>query len=139
MPGFPVHHQLLKLAQTHDHQVSDVIQLSHPLSSPSLPASKPVPAAGSFPMTQFIPSSGQSIKSFSFSISPSNEYSGPISFRMDRLDLLAVHGTLESLLQHHSSKASILWNSSFFIVQLSHPYMTTGKTIALLDEPLSVK
>ena len=69
--------------------------------------------------------------SFSFSISPSNEYSGLISFRMDWLDLLAVQGTLKSLLQDHSSKASILWHSVFFIVQLSHPYMTTGKTIAL--------
>ena len=69
--------------------------------------------------------------SFSFSISPSNEHSGLISFRMDRLDLLAVQGTLKSLLQHHSSKASILWHSGFLIVQLSHPYMTTGKTIAL--------
>ena len=69
--------------------------------------------------------------SFSFSISPSNEYSGLISFRMDWLDLLAVHGTLKSLLQHHSSKASVLQCSAFFIVQLSHPYMTTGKTIAL--------
>ena len=69
--------------------------------------------------------------SFSFSISPSNEYSGLISFRMDWLDLLAVQGTLKSLLQHHSSNASILWHSAFFIVQLSHPYMTTGKTIAL--------
>ena len=69
--------------------------------------------------------------SFSFSISPSNEYSGLISFRMDWLDILAVQGTLKSLLQHHSSKASILWRSAFFIVQLSHPHMTTGKTIAL--------
>ena len=69
--------------------------------------------------------------SFSCSISPSNEYSGLISFRMNWLDLLAVQGTLKSLLQHHSSKASILWCSAFFIVQLSHPYMTTGKTIAL--------
>ena len=69
--------------------------------------------------------------SFSFSISPSNEYSGRISFRMDWMDLLAVQGTLKSLLQHHSSKASILQHSAFFIVQLSHPYMTTGKTIAL--------
>ena len=69
--------------------------------------------------------------SFSFSISPSSEYSGLISFRMDWLDLLAVQGTLKSLLQHHSSKASILWRSTFFIVQLSHPYMTTGETIAL--------
>ena len=69
--------------------------------------------------------------SFSFSISPSNEYSGLISFRMDWLDLLAVQGTLKSLLQHHTSKASIHWHSAFFIVQLSHPYVTTGKTIAL--------
>ena len=69
--------------------------------------------------------------SFSFSISPSNEYSGLISFRMDWLDLIAVQGTLKSILQHHSSKASILWHSAFFMVQLSHPYMTTGKTIAL--------
>ena len=72
--------------------------------------------------------------SFSFNISPSNEYSGLISFRMDWLDLLAVQGTLKSLLQHHSSKSSILWCSAFFIVQLSHPYMTTGKTIALTWE-----
>ena len=69
--------------------------------------------------------------SYSFSISPSNEYSGLISFRIDRLDLLAVQGTLESLFQHHNSKASILWHSAFFMVQLSCPYMTTGKTIAL--------
>ena len=69
--------------------------------------------------------------SFSFSISPSSEYSGLLSFRMDWLDLLAVQGTLKSLLQHHSSKASILWHSTFFVVQLSHPYVTTGKTIAL--------
>ena len=71
-------------------------------------------------------------QSLSFSISPSNEYSGLISFRIDWFDLLAVQGTLKSLLQHHSSKASILWHSAFFIVQLSHPYMTTGKTIALI-------
>ena len=87
------------------------------------------PALGSFQM--LFASDGQSIGSFSFNISPSNEYSGLISFRMDWLDLLAVQGTLKSLLQHHSSKASILWHSAFFIVQLSHPYMTTGKTLAL--------
>ena len=81
-------------------------------------------------MSKFFASSGQSFGSFSFSISPSNEHSGLISFRMDWLDLLAVQGTLKSL-QHHSSKASILQHSTFFIVQLSHPYMTTGKTIAL--------
>ena len=82
-------------------------------------------------MGQFFASGGQSVGSFSFSISPSNEYSGLISFRMDWLDLLAVQGTLKSLLQHYSSKASILQCSAFFIVQLSHPHMTTGKTIAL--------
>ena len=92
------------------------------------------PASGSFPMSQFFMSS--SIRwpkhwSFSFSISPSNEYSGLISFRMDWFDLLTIQGTLKSLLQHHSSKASILQHSVFFIVQLSHPYMTTRKTIAL--------
>ena len=81
-------------------------------------------------MSQFVTSGGQSI-SFSFSISPSNEYSGLISFRIGCLDLLAVQGTLKSLLQHHNSKTSILQHSAFFIVQLSHPYMTTGKTIAL--------
>ena len=77
--------------------------------------------------------------SFSFRISPSNEYSGSISFRMDWFDLLAVQGTLQSLLQHHSSKASFFWSSAFFMVQLSHPYITTGKTIALLDGLLSAK
>ena len=90
------------------------------------------PASGSFQMSQLFASGGQTIGSFSFNISPSNEYSGLISFRMDWFDLLAVQGTLKSLLQHHSSKASILWHSAFFIVQLSHPYMTTGKTTALI-------
>ena len=89
------------------------------------------PASGSFQMSQFFASGGQSIGVFSFSISPSSEYSGLISFRTDWFDLLAVQGTLKSLLQHHSSKASILWCSAFFIVQLSHLYKTTGKTIAL--------
>ena len=82
-------------------------------------------------MSQLFASGGQSIGVFSFSTSPSNEYSGLTSFRMDWLDLLAVQETLKSLLQHHSSKASVLQCSAFFIVQLSHPYMTTGKTIAL--------
>ena len=86
------------------------------------------PASGSFPMSQFFTSGGQSIGVFSFSISPSNEYSGLISFRMDQLDLLAVQGILKSLLQHHSSKASIFWHSAFIIVQLSHPYMIMKKT-----------
>ena len=88
------------------------------------------PASGSFPVSQLFTSGGQSYWSFSFNISPSNDHSGLISFRMDWLDLLGVQGTLKSLLQHHSLKASILWCSAFFIVQLSHPYMTTGKTIA---------
>ena len=86
------------------------------------------PASGSFQMSQFFASGGQS---FSFNISSSNEYSGLISFRMNWLDLLALQGTLKGLLQYHSSKASILQHSAFFIVQLSHPYMTIGKTIAL--------
>ena len=85
-------------------------------------------------MSQFFASGGQSIGSFSLNISPSSEHSGLISFRMDWLDLLAVQGTLKSLLQHHSSKTSILWHSPFFIAQLSHPYMTTGKTIALIRQ-----
>ena len=90
------------------------------------------PASGSFPMSQFFASGGQSTGvSASTSVLPSNEHSGLISFRMDWLDLLAVQGTLKSLLQHHRSKASNLWCSAFFTVQLSHPYMTTGKTIAL--------
>ena len=94
------------------------------------------PASGSFLMNQFFTSGGQSIGSFSFSISPSKEHSGLLSFRMDWLDLLAVQGTLKSLLQHHSSKASIIWHSAFFIAQLSHPYTTTGKTIALTRQTL---
>ena len=119
-----------RVTQIHVHWVSDAIQPSHPLSSPS-----------------FLPSIYHSFRvfanesvlhirwtkywSFSFSLSPSNEHPGLISFRMDWLDLLAAQGTYKSLLQHHSSKTSILWCSAFFIVQLSHPYMTTGKTIAL--------
>ena len=95
-------------------------------------------ASGSFPMSQFFALSDQKYWSFSFSLSPSNEYSGLISFRMDRFDLLAGQGTLKSLLQHHSSKASILWCSAFFMVQLSHLY-TTGKIIALTIQTLSAK
>ena len=89
-----------------------------------------LPASESFPVSQLFTSDGQSI-SFSFSISPSNEHPGLVSFRMDWFDLLAVQGTLKSVLQHHSLKPSVLLHSAFFIVQLSHPYMTTGKTIAL--------
>ena len=89
------------------------------------------PASGSFPMSQFFASGSQKYWSFSFSISPANEYSGLISLRMNQLDLLEVQGTLKSLLQHHSSNASILQHSAFFTVQFSHPYMTTGKTTTL--------
>ena len=129
-PGLPVHHQLPEFTQTHVHRVSDAIQPSHPLSSPSLPAPKPSQHQGLF---QRVNSSHEVAKvlSFSFSISPSNEHPGLVSFRMDGLYLLAVQGTLKSLLQHHSSNTSILLCSAFFTVQLSHPYMTTGKTIAL--------
>ena len=109
-------------------------QWCHPtISSSVVPFSsypQSLPASGSFQMSQLFTSGGQRI-GVSASISPSNEHSGLISFRMDWLDLLAVQGTLESLLQHHSSKASIIQRSAFFIVQLSHPYMSTGKTIAL--------
>ena len=112
--------------QTHVHWVSNAIQPSHLLLSPSPPAFNPSQHQGLF---QWVSSSHHVAKCWSFSISLSNEYSGPISFRMDWLDLLAVQGTLKSLLQHHSSKASILRWSAFYISQLSHPYMTTGKTI----------
>ena len=129
-PGFPVHHQLPELAQTHVHRVSEAIKPSYPLLSPSLLAFN---LSQHLVLFQQVGSSHPVAKywSFSFSISPSNEYSGLISFRMDWLDLLVVQGTLKSLLQHHSSKASILRHSAFFMVQLSHPCVTTGKTIAL--------
>ena len=122
MPGFPVQQQLLEFAQTHVHWVGDAIQLSHPLSSPSPPTFASIRVFSNESVLHIMwPKYGN----FSFSISPSNEYSGIISFWIDWFDLLAVQGTLKSLLQHHSSKASILRRSAFFIVQLSHPYMTT--------------
>ena len=181
-PGLPVHHQLLDFTQTPVHWVSDAIQPSHPLSSPSPPALNLSQHQGLFffiffffkfiiiiyftilywichtstcihhgctrvphpeppPTSLPIPSQGlfkwalrirwPKYWSFSFNISPSNEHPGLISSRMDWLDLLAVQGTLKSLLLHYSSKASILRCSAFLIVQLSHPYMTTGKTKAL--------
>ena len=137
-PGLPVHHQLLEFTQTHFHRVSDAIQPSHPGSSPSPPAHN---------LSQHQRLSNESTLlmrwpkywNFSFSIIPSKEIPGLISFRMDWLDVLAVQGTLKSLLQHHSSKASILQGSAFFTVQLSHPYMTTGKTIALTRRTLVSK
>ena len=125
-PGLPVHHQLPEFTQTHVHWVGNAILTSHPLSSLSPPTFNFSQHQSLF---QWVRSSIRWLKhwSFSLNISPSDEYSGLISFRMDWLDLLAVQETLKSLLQHHSSKASILWRSAFFIVQLSHPYMTTGK------------
>ena len=128
-PGLPVHHQhpsSLRLTSIESVIPSSHLILGCPLLLPSI-----------FPSIRvFSNESGLHIRwpkywSFSFNISPSNEHPGLISFRMDWLDLLEVQGTLKSLLQHHSSNASILWHSAFFTVQLSHPYMTTGKTIAL--------
>ena len=159
-PGLLVYHQLLELTQTHAHRVGDAIQPSHPLLPLSPPAPNPS-RIRVFSIESVMPSSHlilcrpllllppipPSIRvfsnesalhirwpkywSFSFSISPSNEHPGLISFRMEWLDLLAGQGTLKSLLQHHSSKASIFRRPAFFTVQLSHPYMTTGKTISL--------
>ena len=128
VPGLPVLHHLLEFAQTHVHWISDAMQPSHPLLSPSPPALNASQHQG------FSSESALHIKwpknwSFSSSISPSNEYSGLISFRMDWFDLLVVQGTLKSPLQLHNS--SVLWHSAFFMVQLSHLYMITGKTIAL--------
>ena len=129
-PGLTVRHQLSESTQINAPCVGDVIQLPYPLLSPSTPALN---------LSQYQVFSNESALrirwpkywSFSLSISPSNEHPGLISFRMDWLDLLAVQGTLKSLLQHYISKASILRRSAFFTVQLSHPYVTTGKTIAL--------
>ena len=130
MPGFLVIYHLPELAQTHVHWVSDAIQPSRPLSSLLLLPSI-FPSIRVFSSELSLCIRWPKCWSFSFSISPSNQYSELISFRIDWFDLLAVQGTLKSLLQHHSSKASIFWKSAFFMAQLSHPYMTTGKTIAL--------
>ena len=129
-PGFPVYHQLTELAQTHIHELGDAFNhliLHRPLLL--LPSLFPSIRVFSNESVLFI--RWPKYCSFSFSISPSNEYSGPISFRIDWFDLLAVQGTLKSLFQHRSLKASLLQPSAFFIVQLSHPYMTTRKTITL--------
>ena len=132
MPDLPVHHQLAEFTQTPVHWVGDAIQPSHPLSSS--------PLAFNLSQHQGLFKWVSSLElQICFSISPSNEHSGLISFRMDWLNLLVVQGTLKSLLQHHSSKASILQHSAFFLVQLSHPYMTTGKTIALTRRTLAGK
>ena len=129
-PGLPVHHHLLEFTQTHIHRVHDAIHPSHPRSSPSPPAPIP-PSIRVFSNESTLQMRWPKYWSFSFSIIPSKETPGLISFRMDWLGLLAVQGTLKSLLQHHSSNASTLRCSAFFTVQLSRPYMTTGKTIAL--------
>ena len=129
-PGLPVHHQLPEVTQTHVHRVGDAIQPSHSLSSPSPPAPNPSQHQG-LSDESTLHMRWPKYWSFSLSIRPTNEHPRLVSFRMNWLDLLAVQGTLKSLLQHHSSKASILLRSAFFIVQLSHPYMTSGKTIAL--------
>ena len=118
-PGLNVHHQLLEFAQTHVHWISDAIQPSHPLSSPSLPPSI-LSSIRVFSSESVLHIKWPKYWSFSFSVSPPNEYSGLISLKIDLLDLLAVQGTLKSLLQHHNSKASILWCSALLTGQLSH-------------------
>ena len=129
-PDFPFLHYLLEFAQTRVHCVSYAIQPSHPLSSPFPPSFNLSQHQGLF-SESVLPIKWPKYWSFRFSISPSSDYSGLIFFRIDWLNLLAVQGTLKSLLQHHSSKASTLQHSAFFMVQLSHLYMTTGKTIGL--------
>ena len=138
MPGLPVHQQpwsLPKLMSIESVMPSNHLILCHPfLLPPSV-----FPSIRVFSKESVLCIRWLKYWSFSFSIIPSNEYSGLIAFRMDWLDLLVLQGTLKSLLQHHISKASILWCSAFFIVQLLHPYMTTGKTIALTRRPLFAK
>ena len=131
--GLPAHHQLPEFTQTHVHRV---MPSSHLILYPPLLLLPPIPPS----IRVFFNESTLHMRwpknwSFSFNISPSNEYPGLISFRMDWLDLLTVQGTLKSLLQHHTSEASILRYSAFFTVQLSHPYINTGKTIALARQP----
>ena len=130
MPGLPVHHQLPEFTQTHFNRVGDAIQPSHPLLCPFPPVPNPSQHQSLF---QWVNSSHEVAKVLEFQLKHHSfqRTLGLISFRMDWLDLLAVQGAFKSLLQHHSSKASILRGSAFFIVQLSHPYVTTGKTTAL--------
>ena len=130
MPGLPVHYQLPEFTQTHVHYVGDASQPSHPLMCPSPPALNLSQHQGLF---KWVSSLHQVDKVLEFHIQhhPSSEHPGLISFRVDWLDLLAVQGTLKSLLQYHNSKASVLRCSAFFIVRLSHPYLTAGKTITL--------
>ena len=130
MPGFPVHQEHPEPTQTHVHCIGDASQPSHSLSSLLLLPSI-FPSIRVFSKESVLRIKWPKYWSFSFSINPSSEYSELISFRIDWLELLADQGTLKNLLQNHSSKASILWHSAFFIVQFSCPYMTIGKTIAL--------
>ena len=131
-PGPPVHHQLPEFTQNGLMSIESVMPSNHLiLCRPLLLPPSIFPSIGVFPNELAFHIRWPKYWSFSFSISLSNEYSGLNSVKMDWLDLFAVQGTLKSLLQHHSSKASILWCSAFFIVQLSHPYLTTGKTIPL--------
>ena len=132
-PGHPVHHQLLEFTQTHVHWVGVAIQPSHSLLSPSPPAFNLSQHQGLF---KWVNSSYEVAKVLEFQLEHQSfsEHPSLISFRMDLLDLLAVQGTLKGLLLNHTSKASILQHSAFFTVQLSHPYMTTGKTIALTKQ-----
>ena len=142
MPGFLVHHQLPEFTQTHVHWVSDAIHsFIHPfnfccslLLLPSIFSSIRV-----FSNESVLCIRWPKYWSFSFRISPSNEYSGLICSRIDWFDLLEVQGTLKSLFQHDSLKASIFWHSAFFMIQLSHPYMTAGKTIVLTIWPFVSK
>ena len=130
MLGFPVHHHLLEFAQTHVHRVGDAIQPSHPLL-PLLLLSSIFPSIRVFSNETSLGIRWPKYRSFRFSISPSNEYSGLVSFGIDWFGLLAVQATLKSYFQHCTSETSMFWCSVFFMVQLSLPYMTTGKTIAL--------
>ena len=138
-PGLPVHHQLPEFTQTHVHDES-VMPSSHLILCCPLLLLPPIaPSIRVFSNESTLHMRWPKYWTFSFSIIPSKEIPGLISFRMDWLDLPAVQGTLKSLLQHHSSKALILWRSAFFTVQLSHPYMTTGKTIALTKQTFFCK
>ena len=136
MPGFPVLHYPPKVAQTHVHWVGDNVQPSNPLLAPSPIAFNLSQHQGLF---KWVAICIRWTKYWNFNIRPSNEYSGLISFRIDWFDLLAVQGTLKSLLRQHNSKASVLQCSAFFMVQLSYPYMTTGKTILSWCRLLSEK
>ena len=130
-PGFLVLHCLPEFAQTHVHWVSDAIQQSYPLSYPLLLQPSVFPSIRVLSNELVLHMRWPKYWSFSFSITPSNEYSGLIPFRIKWFDLLEIQGTLKSLLPYHNLKASVLQCSTFFMVQFSYPYMTTGKTIAL--------